>query len=59
MKRLDRIHDNAERTADLPPGEMLLARLVLNGHLYVRPAGLPPNKSSRSNREKKLRTCIV
>ena len=32
-KRLDRIHDNAERTAALPPGDMLLARLVLNGHL--------------------------
>ena len=32
-KRLDEIHDNAERTAALPPGDMLLARLVLNGHL--------------------------
>ena len=33
MKRLDQIHDNAERTAALSPGDMLLARLVLNGHL--------------------------
>ena len=32
-KRLDAIHDNAERTAALPERDMLLARLVLNGHL--------------------------
>ena len=34
-KRLDTIHDNAERTAAMDERDMLLARLVLNGHLVT------------------------
>ena len=40
--RLNTIHDNAERTAGLPPGDMLLARLVLNGHLYTATGPVSP-----------------
>ena len=55
MSKLDKIHDNAERTAELPPRDMLLARLVLNGHLYTATGPASPQMPARSNREERRR----
>ena len=52
-ERLDEIHDNAERTAALPPRDMLLARLVLNGHLTTMAGPASPQMQTRPNREER------
>ena len=54
MNKLDKIHDNAERTAALPPRDMLLARLVLNGHLETMAGPASPQMQTRPNEKEKV-----
>ena len=59
MNKLDKIHDNAERTAALPERDMLLARLVLNGHLTTATGSASPQMQTRPNEKEKVDASIV